>query len=44
MRFRGIRLIEQTEQNFSRVRVCFEEKQKNSDGNTRALLLYKSAD
>ena len=40
MRFRGIRLVEQTEQKFRRIRDCLEEKTSNS----RALLSYKSAD
>ena len=29
MRFPGIRLVEQTEQKFRRIRVCFKEKEKN---------------
>ena len=29
MRFPGIRLIEQTEQKFRRIRDCIKEKQKN---------------
>ena len=40
----GIRLVAQTEQKFRRIQVCLEEKQKTSDCNSRALLLYKSAD
>ena len=39
MRSPGIRLVEQTEQKFRRIRDCFEkEKQKMSDCNSRALL------
>ena len=41
MRFPGIRLVEQTEQKFRRIRVCLEEK-KTSDCNNRALLLIKA--
>ena len=44
MCFPGIRLVEQTEQKFSRFRVCLEENNEKSDCNSRALLLYKSAD
>ena len=47
MRFRGIRLVEQTEQKFRRIRICLKEKQKrprNSDCNTRAQSLSKTAD
>ena len=44
MRFPGIRLVEQTEQKFSRIRICLEEKQKRSDCNNRALSLYESAE
>ena len=37
--FRGIRLVEQTEQNVRRARDCLEEKPKQTrDCNSRALL------
>ena len=39
MRFPGIRLVEQTEQKFRRIRDCLEKKEKKtSDCNSRALL------
>ena len=41
MRFPGIRLVEQTEQKFRRIRVCLKEE-KTSDGNNRALLLIEA--
>ena len=43
MRFPGIRLVEQTEQKISSLRVCLEEKKikKTSDCNSRAVLLIK---
>ena len=42
MRFRGFRLVEQTEQKFRRIRDCLNKK--TSDCTSRALLLYKRAD
>ena len=37
MRFPGIRLVEQTEQKFCRIRICrIQEKEKTSDCNSRA--------
>ena len=42
MRLRSIRLVEQTEQKFRRIRVCLEEKEKSFCG-SRALLLYKAS-
>ena len=38
MRLPGIRLVEQTEQKFSRIRVCVKEKQQKSDCNSRAYI------
>ena len=43
MHYPGIRLVEQTEQKFRRIRVCLKEK-KTSGCNSGALSLYKSAD
>ena len=31
MRFRGIRLVEQTEQKFRRIRDCLKEKQRKEE-------------
>ena len=42
MRFSGIRFVKQTEQNYHRIRVCLEEKQKTSESNSRAILVYQS--
>ena len=41
VRFRVIRLVEQTEQKLRRIRVCLEEKQKKKDCNSWTLLFYK---
>ena len=40
MPFRGIRLVEETEQKFRHIQVCFVEKKekKTSDWNSQALL------
>ena len=41
MRFPGIRLVEQTEEKFRRIRDYLNFKKKTSDCNSRALLFYK---
>ena len=43
--FQDIRLLEQTEQKLRRIQVCLEnKKEKISNRNSRALLLYKRPD
>ena len=43
MRLRGIRLVEQIEQKFRRVRVCLRKKtEKTNDCNSRHLLIIKA--
>ena len=42
MRFPGIRLVKQTEQNFRRFESVLKKKKKTSDCNSRALLLIKA--